>query len=72
MLIYCGKDDYRNLVTESDFVDVIKEKISNEFAKEISEWFEEADHKIEYLRKELDQLSKEVICLQEHLDDIDN
>ena len=72
MLIDCGKDDYRNLVTDSDFVDVIKEKISNEFAKEISEWIEEADHEIEYLRNELEQLSKEVVCLQEHLDNIDN
>lgn len=72
MLIDCGKDDYRNLVTESDFVDVIKEKISPEFAKEINEWFEEADHEIEYLRNELDQLSKEVVCLQEHLDNISN
>lgn len=72
MLIECGKDDYRNLVTESDFVDIIYEKISPEFAKEISEWFEEADHEIEYLRNELDQLSKEVVCLQEHLDNINN
>ena len=53
-------------------INIISEKISSEFAKVISEWFEEADNEIEYFRNELDQLSKEVVCLQEHLDDISN
>ena len=60
MIIDCGNGDYRNVVLESDFTDIIAEKISPEFAKEISEWFEGADNEIEYLRNEIDQLSKEV------------
>lgn len=72
MIIDCGNNDYRNVAIESDYIDIISEKISPEFAKVISEWFEEADNEIEYLRNELDQLSKEVVCLQEHLDNINN
>lgn len=72
MIVDCGNNDYRNVSVEGDYIDIISEKISPEFAKVISEWFEEADHEIEYLRNELDQLSKEVVCLQEHLDNIDN
>lgn len=72
MIVDCGNNDYRNVSVEGDYIDIISEKISPEFAKVISEWFEEADNEIEYLRNELDQLSKEVVCLQEHLDNIDN
>lgn len=72
MIIDCGNGDYRNVAIESDYIDIISERISPEFAKVISEWFEEADNEIEYLRNELDQLSREVVCLQEHLDNIDN
>ena len=72
MIVDCGNNDYRNAVVESDYIDIISEKISPEFAKVISEWFDDADNEIEYLRNELDQLSKEVVCLQEHLDNIDN
>ena len=72
MIIDCGNGDYRNVAIESDYIDIISEKISPEFAKVISEWFEEADNESEYLRNEIDQLSKEVVCLQAHLDDINN
>jgi len=72
MIVDCGNNDYRYAAIESDYIDIISEKISPEFAKVISEWFEEAGNEIEYLRNEIDQLSKEVICLQEHLDDISN
>ena len=72
MIVDCGNNDYRNVSVEGDYIDIISEKISPEFAKVISEWFEEADNEIEYLRNELEQLSKEVVCLQEHLDNIDN
>lgn len=72
MIVDCGNNDYRNAAIEGDYIDIISEKISPEFAKVISEWFDDADNEIEYLRNELEQLSKEVVCLQEHLDNIDN
>lgn len=57
MIIDCGKEDYRNLVTDTDFIDVIREKISDEFAEEIKKWFEEADYEKEQLDAEVTELS---------------
>lgn len=57
MIIECGKEDYRNLVTDTDFIDVIREKISDEFAEEIKKWFEEADYEKDQLDEEVAELS---------------
>ena len=61
MIIECGKEDYRNLVTDADFIDVIREKISVEFATEMQKWFDEADY-------EKGQLDEEVKGLLEDND----
>ena len=57
MIIECGKEDYRNLVADTDFVDVIREKISGEFAEEIKKWFDEADYEKEQIEEEITELS---------------
>ena len=53
MIIECGKEDYRNLVTDTDFIDVIREKISSEFATEMQKWFDEADYEKGQLDEEV-------------------
>ena len=53
MIIECGKEDYRNLVTDTDFLDVIREKISFEFATELQKWFDEADYEKSQLDEEV-------------------
>lgn len=58
MIIECGKEDYRNLVTDTDFLDVIREKISFEFATELQKWFDEAD----YEKSQLDEENMELLA----------
>jgi hypothetical protein len=53
-MIHIGNDKYTNIVTERDYVDIMRDKISWEFAREIEEWFEEADREIEYYREDRD------------------
>ena len=70
MMIECGKEDYRNLVTDTDFVDVIREKISDEFAVEIKKWFDEADYEKEQLEKEVDGNLADIDYFTRQLDEI--
>ena len=57
MIIECGKEDYRNLVTDTDFIDVIREKISFEFSTELQKWFDELDYEKSQVNEEIAELS---------------
>lgn len=52
MVIEVGKNEYQNLVTNNDFLNVISDKISYEFAREIA-------HKIELTEDEIRALTDE-------------
>lgn len=53
-MIDVGNNKYTNLITERDYIDVIKDKISWEFSREIEKWFEEVDREIEYYKEDRD------------------
>lgn len=52
MVIEVGQNEYKNLVTNNDFLNVISDKVSYEFAREIA-------HKIELTEDEIKALTDE-------------
>lgn len=70
MIIECGKEDYRNLVTDTDFIDVIIEKVSPEFAEEIRKWFDEADYEKNQLNEEIRGCLADINCYTRQLEEI--
>lgn len=54
MVIEVGKNEYKNLVTDNDFLNVISDKVSYEFAREIAHEIELTEDEIKALTDESD------------------
>lgn len=63
MLVDVGNHEYKNVVTDEDFIEVISEKISPEFAKEISEKISEQNNAYQELQFGYD-------CYYEHSEEV--
>lgn len=54
MVIEVGQNEYKNLVTNNDFLNVISDKVSYEFAREIAHKIELTEYEIKALTDESD------------------